>query len=165
MPFTGSVKLRALLLKAGPGEKTPAKVSLVCEAVDYAGVRPNARLQFANENTIDFEDIVNRAPTQEFDIPQGREVGEYQVRYFSHKVFHSNRVSRVLQGCKIHEYFLHNGLFPSLTRGRRNSHILSRISGSMERGECGTAVGDRGGITMVICAIVIEKGGPDYHCV
>lgn len=83
MPFTGSVKLRALLLRAGPGEKTPAKVSLVCKAVDYARVRPNARLQFANENTIDFEDIVDRVPTQEFDIPQGREVGEYQVRYFS----------------------------------------------------------------------------------
>lgn len=29
VPFTGSVKLRALLLKAGPGDQTPAKVSLV----------------------------------------------------------------------------------------------------------------------------------------
>lgn len=29
VPFTGSVKLRALLLKAGPGEQTPAKIALV----------------------------------------------------------------------------------------------------------------------------------------
>ncbi|KAF9790284.1 DUF1000-domain-containing protein [Thelephora terrestris] len=63
VPFTGSVKLRALLLKAGPSDKTPAKVSL-----------------FANENNINFDDIVDKTPTQEFDVPQGREVGEYQVR-------------------------------------------------------------------------------------
>jgi hypothetical protein len=30
VPFTGSVKLRSLLLKSGPGEQTPAKVALVC---------------------------------------------------------------------------------------------------------------------------------------
>ena len=30
IPFTGSVKLRSLLLKSGPGEQTPAKVALVC---------------------------------------------------------------------------------------------------------------------------------------
>jgi len=106
VPFTGSVKLRALLLKAGPGEKTPAKVSLVCRAVDYVRVRPNAGLQFANENTIDFEDIVDRAPTQEFDVPQGREVGEYQVRYPPHKVFHSNRVSRGSSGLQNSRIFL-----------------------------------------------------------
>jgi hypothetical protein len=29
IPFTGSVKLRSLLLKSGPGEQTPAKVALV----------------------------------------------------------------------------------------------------------------------------------------
>jgi hypothetical protein len=37
VPFTGSVKLRALLLKAGPGDKTPAKVSLVGKPIDYGG--------------------------------------------------------------------------------------------------------------------------------
>jgi len=84
VPFTGSVKLRALLLKAGPGDKTPVKVSLVCETIGYARVERNTRLQFANENNIDFDDIADRTPTQEFDVPQGREVGEYQVRYVSH---------------------------------------------------------------------------------
>jgi hypothetical protein len=29
VPFTGSVKLRSLLLKSGPGDQTPAKVKLV----------------------------------------------------------------------------------------------------------------------------------------
>ena len=29
IPFTGSVKLRSLLLKSGPGEQTPEKVALV----------------------------------------------------------------------------------------------------------------------------------------
>ena len=29
VPFTGSVKLRSLLLKSGPGDHTPAKVALV----------------------------------------------------------------------------------------------------------------------------------------
>ena len=29
VPFTGSVKLRSLLLKSGPGDQTPAKVALV----------------------------------------------------------------------------------------------------------------------------------------
>lgn len=29
IPFTGSVKLRALLVKAGPADQTPAKVALV----------------------------------------------------------------------------------------------------------------------------------------
>lgn len=29
VPFTGSVKLRSILLKAGPGDQTPSRVSLV----------------------------------------------------------------------------------------------------------------------------------------
>ena len=48
-------------------------------------------LQFANENNIDFDDIADRTPTQEFDVPQGREVGEYQVRQVPHKVCCLNR--------------------------------------------------------------------------
>ena len=58
------------------------------------GAEPNAGLQFANENNFDFEDVADRAPTQYFDVPQGREVGEYQLRYVSHSVRHSNRVSQ-----------------------------------------------------------------------
>ena len=30
VPFTGSVRLRSVLLKAGPGDQTPKKVHLVC---------------------------------------------------------------------------------------------------------------------------------------
>lgn len=39
--------------------------------------------QFANEENFDFEDAVDKTPTQEFDVAQGREVGEYAVKYVS----------------------------------------------------------------------------------
>ena len=42
VPFTASVKLRALLLKAGPGDRTPTKVSLVRKAADHARVETDA---------------------------------------------------------------------------------------------------------------------------
>jgi len=63
IPFTGSVRLRALLLKAGPGAQTPSKVSL-----------------FANEASLDFDDVLAKLPTQEFNVPQSRDVGEYAVK-------------------------------------------------------------------------------------
>ncbi|THV02761.1 DUF1000-domain-containing protein [Dendrothele bispora CBS 962.96] len=63
IPFTGSVKLRSLLLKTGPTDLTPAKVAL-----------------FANEDNLDFSDIADKSPTQEFDVAQGREIGEYVVK-------------------------------------------------------------------------------------
>jgi len=63
VPFTGSVKLRSLLLKAGPGDQTPQKIVL-----------------FANEPSLDFDDVSDKNPTQEFEVAVGREVGEYAVR-------------------------------------------------------------------------------------
>ncbi|KAH9933596.1 DUF1000-domain-containing protein [Epithele typhae] len=62
VPFTGAVKLRALLLKAGPADQTPTKVAL-----------------FPNTDSVDFSDIADMKPAQEFAVPQGREVGEYHV--------------------------------------------------------------------------------------
>ncbi|KIL67450.1 hypothetical protein M378DRAFT_73711 [Amanita muscaria Koide BX008] len=62
VPFTGSVRLRAILLKSGPAEYTPSKVIL-----------------YANELNADFNDIADMKPTQEFCVAQGREVGEYAV--------------------------------------------------------------------------------------
>ncbi|KIK62364.1 hypothetical protein GYMLUDRAFT_41783, partial [Collybiopsis luxurians FD-317 M1] len=63
IPFTGSVKLRSLLLKTGPADLTPSKVVL-----------------FANQDNLDFQDIADKKPTQEFDIAQGRDVGEYAIK-------------------------------------------------------------------------------------
>jgi len=63
VPFTGSVKLRALHLKSGPTDQTPTKVAL-----------------FSNEGNLDFDDVTDKIPTQEFDVAQGREVGEYVVK-------------------------------------------------------------------------------------
>ncbi|KIJ66801.1 hypothetical protein HYDPIDRAFT_149766 [Hydnomerulius pinastri MD-312] len=63
VPFTGSVKLRSLLLKTGPGDQTPEKVVL-----------------FANRPSLDFSDVQETTPTQEFEVAEGRDVGEYAVK-------------------------------------------------------------------------------------
>ncbi|KAJ6521348.1 DUF1000-domain-containing protein [Mycena vulgaris] len=63
IPFTGSVKLRALLLKTGPADQTPANVVL-----------------FSNEDSFDFSDVADKTPVQEFAVAQGRDVGEYALR-------------------------------------------------------------------------------------
>ncbi|KAF7365529.1 PITH domain-containing protein [Mycena venus] len=63
IPFTGSVKLRSLLLKTGPTDQTPLKVVL-----------------YSNEDSFDFQDITDKTPTQEFTVAPGREVGEYALR-------------------------------------------------------------------------------------
>ncbi|CUA68505.1 PITH domain-containing protein 1 [Mus musculus] [Rhizoctonia solani] len=63
IPFTGSVKLRGLLLKTGPGDQTAQKVSL-----------------FPNTDNLDFSDANESEPTQSFDVVQSREVGQYSVK-------------------------------------------------------------------------------------
>lgn len=63
IPFTGSIKLRSLLLKTGPGDQTPTKVAL-----------------FSNQPSMDFNDVSDKVPVQEFDIPQDRNVAEYAVK-------------------------------------------------------------------------------------
>ncbi|KAJ7730723.1 PITH domain-containing protein, partial [Mycena olivaceomarginata] len=66
IPFTGSVKLCSLLRKTSSTDQTPLKVVL-----------------FANESSLDFQDISDKTPTQEFTVAQGREVSEYTLRYSS----------------------------------------------------------------------------------
>jgi len=63
IPFTGSVKLRSILLKTGPGEQTPTKICI-----------------FPNEDSLDFDDVTDKKPVQEFNVVQSREVGEYTVK-------------------------------------------------------------------------------------
>ncbi|KAG1726264.1 galactose-binding domain-like protein [Suillus paluster] len=63
IPFTGSVRLRSLLLKTGPGDQTPTKVSL-----------------FSNQPSMDFNDVSDKVPVQEFNIPQDRNIAEYAVK-------------------------------------------------------------------------------------
>jgi len=63
IPFTGSVKLRSILIKSGPGPQTPAKLSV-----------------FVNEDGLDFEDVASKTPAQEFEIVQSRDIGEYAVK-------------------------------------------------------------------------------------
>ena len=41
----------------------------------------DVRLKFANEPSLDFDDISDKNPAQEFEVAVGREVGEYAVRH------------------------------------------------------------------------------------
>jgi len=63
IPFTGSVKLRSLLIRSGPGEQTPSKVCL-----------------YPNDDHLDFDDTASKKPTQEFEVIQSNEIGEYTVK-------------------------------------------------------------------------------------
>jgi hypothetical protein len=68
-------------LKTGPGDQTPKKVQLVRPYL-FSGLGSiiiNLN-QFANQENLDFDDIEDKTPTQEFEIAQGREVGEYAVK-------------------------------------------------------------------------------------
>ncbi|KAJ2918444.1 hypothetical protein MD484_g1913, partial [Candolleomyces efflorescens] len=63
IPFTGSIRLRSLLIKAGPGDQTPSKIVL-----------------YANQPNLDFDEVNERTPSQEFELPQSNEVGEYPLK-------------------------------------------------------------------------------------
>ncbi|KII89615.1 hypothetical protein PLICRDRAFT_39727 [Plicaturopsis crispa FD-325 SS-3] len=63
VPFTGSVKLRALLLKTGPADQTPTRIEL-----------------FPNESNLDFDSVSDKEAAQGFDIPQDRDIGQYPVK-------------------------------------------------------------------------------------
>ncbi|KAF8899875.1 DUF1000-domain-containing protein [Gymnopilus junonius] len=63
VPFTGTVRLKAVLFKSGPAGHTPQKIAL-----------------FANGHNLDFGDINDITPTQEFLIPQSQDVGEYTLK-------------------------------------------------------------------------------------
>jgi len=63
VPFTGSVKLRSILLKTGPGDQTPTKIDV-----------------YSNEDSLDFSDVQDKKPIQEFPVVQSRDVGEYTVK-------------------------------------------------------------------------------------
>ncbi|KAF8311724.1 DUF1000-domain-containing protein [Clavulina sp. PMI_390] len=63
VPFTGSIKLRSILLRSGPGDQTPSKLVL-----------------FANNDGLDFDDAANAKSDQEFEIVQSSEIGEYAVK-------------------------------------------------------------------------------------
>ncbi|KPV75375.1 uncharacterized protein RHOBADRAFT_26697 [Rhodotorula graminis WP1] len=62
IPFTGSVKLRSILIKTGP-----------------AGYTPDKMLVFANQ-LLDFDEATSQDVTQSFDVAVTKEVVEYAVR-------------------------------------------------------------------------------------
>lgn len=83
VPFTGVVRLKSVLIKAGPGDRTPTRVALVRERARPWGVHRAADRgppQYANEDGLDFDDVAAKPPTQEFEMVQSRDVGDYQVK-------------------------------------------------------------------------------------
>ncbi|GAA6012938.1 hypothetical protein JCM10207_008386 [Rhodosporidiobolus poonsookiae] len=62
IPFTGNIKLRSILVKAGPAGYTPDKMQV-----------------FANRQ-LDFDEATSTDVTQSFDVAETREVVEYTVR-------------------------------------------------------------------------------------
>jgi len=63
VPFTGSVKLKSILLRAGPEDQTPSKICI-----------------FANADQLDFDDASRIPPVQEFEVVESSEIGEYAVK-------------------------------------------------------------------------------------
>ncbi|KAJ8488115.1 hypothetical protein ONZ45_g14073 [Pleurotus djamor] len=63
IPFLSGVKVRSLLIKAGPSEHTPSKVSM-----------------YTDNSVLSFDDVSDKDPVQEIDLVQTREVAEYPLR-------------------------------------------------------------------------------------
>lgn len=62
IPFTGSIKLRSILIKSGPGGHTPDKMQV-----------------FVNQ-ALDFDEASSVQVTQSFDVAQTKDVIELAVR-------------------------------------------------------------------------------------
>ncbi|OCF46075.1 hypothetical protein I317_00165 [Kwoniella heveanensis CBS 569] len=63
IPFTSSVSIRSITLKAGPSGRTPSAMHL-----------------FRDNPGLDFSDASSSTPTQSFDVVDTREGVEYQVK-------------------------------------------------------------------------------------
>ncbi|GAA5882038.1 hypothetical protein JCM3774_005118 [Rhodotorula dairenensis] len=62
IPFTGNIKLRSIVVRAGPAGYTPDKMHV-----------------FANQ-LLDFDEATSLEPTQTFEVPISRDVVEFAVR-------------------------------------------------------------------------------------
>ena len=70
------------MLKTGPGEQTAERVLLVCSSsLGLNALADNGFMgQFANEPSLDFSDVQDKSPTQEFEVAVSRDVCEYSVK-------------------------------------------------------------------------------------
>lgn len=62
IPFTGNIKLRSIVIRAGPAGYTPDKMQV-----------------YANQ-LLDFDEATSVDPTQTFEVPVSRDVVEFAVR-------------------------------------------------------------------------------------
>ncbi|EGG00373.1 uncharacterized protein MELLADRAFT_93329 [Melampsora larici-populina 98AG31] len=102
IPFTGSVKLRSILIRGIPGDSAPTQLKL-----------------FANEPGLDFDTLETCTPTQVLEIPTTDELVEFPVRVakFSSVSVLSLFIDGNPSGSKTRVYFLgFKGEFSALSR-------------------------------------------------
>jgi len=63
IPFTGSVKLKSISIKTGPGDSCPSKLKV-----------------YINRDDVDFDTVEGYIATQEWELVQSPDVVEYQTR-------------------------------------------------------------------------------------
>ncbi|GBB84303.1 hypothetical protein RclHR1_10910004 [Rhizophagus clarus] len=63
IPFTGSIKLKSILIKAGPGDSCPSMLKA-----------------YINREDVDFDTVEGYTATQEWELVQSPDVVEYQTR-------------------------------------------------------------------------------------
>ena len=69
----------SLKLARGP-KLLPASTWYVLNCPPYVHKGYLLHEQFANKASLDFDDVLDQVPTQEFNVPQSRDVGEYVVQ-------------------------------------------------------------------------------------
>ncbi|KAM0752213.1 DUF1000-domain-containing protein [Meredithblackwellia eburnea MCA 4105] len=84
IPFTGSIKLRSILVKGGPAGHTPDKLKIVRSQIisferGALEAYPSFLSKFANQ-TLDFDEATSTDVTQELDIAVTRDPVEYALR-------------------------------------------------------------------------------------
>ena len=88
--FTGSVKLKSIIIKGGPGDSCPAKLKAqvstcwIVFSLRWIIINWNDRFlfffRFINREDIDFSTVERITPTQEWDLVQTGELVEYQTK-------------------------------------------------------------------------------------
>ena len=156
IPFTASVRLRALLLKAGPGRQTPSKVSLVGPQLPFEYIYWLLHDQFANADSLDFDNVFDKASTQEFNIPQSRDVGEYAVKWvvsFPPEKFSSWRN----ESCKILKSVEHYPFHPSIAGCGKHTNLLRWIPWKLDGGESIFSLSHFQEVLITFCSIKVSQ--------
>lgn len=136
VPFTGSVKLRSILLKAGPGDQTPSRVSLVGATVTPFAMNVDTEKQLVRKlwSPRLWRCFEHSTSPRIFHCtePWNRRLC-CQVQISSFPVFVTLTVDPIHKGSQIFQRLLRNLVLSFFSRGGFNPAVLSRISGTLFR--------------------------------